>query len=68
MSNHAWSKTAAPSKGAAGSALRRLTFTLLAIEFLDELVDGSRQAAWPLIRRDLSLSYADIGLLLAVPN
>ncbi|HZG54647.1 MAG TPA: MFS transporter, partial [Pyrinomonadaceae bacterium] len=53
---------------AAGRALRRLTYTLLAIEFFDELVDGSRQAAWPLIRRDLSLSYTDIGLLLAVPN
>jgi FSR family fosmidomycin resistance protein-like MFS transporter len=31
-------------------------------------VDGSRQAAWPLVRRDLSLSYADIGLLLTLPN
>lgn len=68
MSNQARPQTAASSTGAGGRALRRLTFTLLAIEFLDELVDGSRQAAWPLIRRDLSLSYADIGLLLAVPN
>jgi FSR family fosmidomycin resistance protein-like MFS transporter len=68
MSNHARAKTAAPPTRAAGRALRRLTFTLLAIEFLDELVDGSRQAAWPLIRRDLGLSYTDIGLLLAIPN
>jgi FSR family fosmidomycin resistance protein-like MFS transporter len=68
MSNHARSKTAAPPVRAAGRALSQFTLTLLAIEFLDELVDGSRQAAWPLIRRDLSLSYADIGLLLAVPN
>jgi FSR family fosmidomycin resistance protein-like MFS transporter len=68
MSNQARSQTAAPSNGAAGRTLRRLTFTLLAIEFLDELIDGSRQAAWPLVRRDLSLSYAEIGLLLAVPN
>jgi FSR family fosmidomycin resistance protein-like MFS transporter len=43
-------------------------FTLLAIEFLDELVFGAREAAWPLIRTDLHLSYAQIGLLLGVPN
>jgi len=68
MSNHARSKTAAPPARAAGRALGQFTFTLLAIEFLDELVDGSRQAAWPLIRRDLSLSYVEVGLLLAVPK
>lgn len=69
MSNHARSKTAAPPmRRAGGRALSRFAFILLAIEFLDELVDGSRQAAWPLIRRDLGLSYADIGLLLAIPN
>ncbi|MCA1566558.1 MAG: MFS transporter [Acidobacteria bacterium] len=68
MSNHAHSHSVSPSTNAAGRTLRRLTFTLLAIEFLDELVDGSRQAAWPHIRRDLSLSYADIGLLLTIPN
>src|SRR5690349_6311716 len=43
-------------------------FTLLANEFLDELVFGAREAAWPLIRTDLHLSYAQIGLLLGVPN
>lgn len=42
--------------------------TLLAIELLDELVFGAREAAWPAIRDDLSLSYAQIGLLLAVPS
>ncbi len=42
--------------------------TLLAIELLDELVFGAREAAWPLIRDDLSLSYAEIGLLLSVPS
>jgi FSR family fosmidomycin resistance protein-like MFS transporter len=68
MSNQVRSQTAAPPARAAGRALTRLTFILLAIEFLDELVDGSRQAAWPLVRRDLSLSYADIGLLLTLPN
>jgi FSR family fosmidomycin resistance protein-like MFS transporter len=51
--------------------LRRVsifTFTLLIIEFLDELVGGARVAAWPLIRDDLGLSYAEIGLLLSLPN
>lgn len=43
-------------------------FTLLAIEFLDELIFGVREAAWPLIRDELSLSYAQIGLLLGLPN
>jgi MFS transporter, FSR family, fosmidomycin resistance protein len=42
--------------------------TLLAIELLDELVFGAREAAWPLIRDQLSLSYTQIGLLLAVPS
>jgi FSR family fosmidomycin resistance protein-like MFS transporter len=41
---------------------------LLAIELLDELVFGAREAAWPLIRDDFSLSYTQIGLLLSVPN
>src|SRR5688572_24991192 len=43
-------------------------FTLLAIELLDELVFGVREAAWPLIQRDLGLDYAQIGVLLAVPG
>lgn len=42
-------------------------FTLLFIEFLDELVFGAREAAWPLIRGELHLDYAQIGLLLGVP-
>jgi MFS transporter, FSR family, fosmidomycin resistance protein len=42
--------------------------TLLAIEFLDEFVFGAREAAWPLIRSDLNLSYEQIGLLLSVPT
>jgi len=41
---------------------------LLAIEFIDELVGGVRAAAWPLIRRDLDLSYAEVGLVLAIPG
>ena len=42
-------------------------FIFLGIEFLDELVFGLGEAAWPLARDDLSLSYTQIGLLLAVP-
>lgn len=69
MSNHARANSASPSaRNTPARALRRVTFTFLAIEFLDELVDGSFQAAWPLLRLDLSLSYTEIGLLLAVPK
>jgi FSR family fosmidomycin resistance protein-like MFS transporter len=52
-------------------ALRRaagFTLLLLAIEFLDELVFGAEEAAWPLIRDDLHLTYWQIGLLLGLPN
>ena len=45
-----------------------LVFTLLVIEFFDEFAFGVREAAWPLIRTDLGLSYAQIGLLLGVPG
>jgi FSR family fosmidomycin resistance protein-like MFS transporter len=41
--------------------------TLLVVEFLDEVVFGLREAAWPLIRDDLSLSYTQVGLILSVP-
>ena len=39
----------------------------LAIELVDELADGVKAAALPLIRRDLALSYGQIGLLASVP-
>jgi MFS transporter, FSR family, fosmidomycin resistance protein len=39
----------------------------LAVELADELFDGTKSAAMPLIRHDLALSYAQIGLLAAVP-
>jgi MFS transporter, FSR family, fosmidomycin resistance protein len=39
----------------------------LAVEFADELVDGTKSAAIPLIKHDLALSYLQIGLLAAVP-
>lgn len=44
------------------------TLTLLAIEFLDEFVDGARGAAWPLIHADLQLSYGQVGILLSLPS
>jgi FSR family fosmidomycin resistance protein-like MFS transporter len=39
----------------------------LAVELADELVDGTKGAALPLIRQGLDLSYAQIGLLGSVP-
>ena len=39
----------------------------LAVELVDELFDGAKSAAMPLIRHDLSLSYLQVGLLEAVP-
>src|SRR5688572_6814485 len=47
--------------------LSLFVFTLLAAEFLDELVFGVREAAWPLIRDDLRLSYTQVGIILSVP-
>jgi MFS transporter, FSR family, fosmidomycin resistance protein len=41
---------------------------VLAIELLDELVFGAREAAWPSVRDDLSLSYTEIGLALSLPS
>jgi FSR family fosmidomycin resistance protein-like MFS transporter len=41
---------------------------LLAIELLDELGGATYAAAWPLIRDDLGLSYAEVGIVLAVPG
>ena len=39
----------------------------LAVELADELVDGTKGAALPLIRHDLGLSYGQVGLLASVP-
>jgi hypothetical protein len=47
--------------------LRTAVIALLAVEVLDELVFGAREAAWPLIRDDLGLSYTQVGLLVGVP-
>jgi FSR family fosmidomycin resistance protein-like MFS transporter len=40
----------------------------LLVEFLDELVFGVGEAAWPLIRNDLGLNYFQIGLALSLPG
>lgn len=40
----------------------------LLIEFLDELVFGVGEVAWPLLRDDLNLTYTQIGLLLSLPG
>jgi len=40
----------------------------LLIEFIDELVFGVGEAAWPLVRNDLGLNYFQIGLALSLPG
>jgi len=40
----------------------------LFIEFIDELIFGVTDAAWPLIRTDLHLNYIEIGLALSLPG
>ncbi len=45
-----------------------MNFVYLLIEFLDELIYGISEAAWPLIRDDLHLNYAQIGLALSLPG
>lgn len=57
-----------PKLALAGRGALSFAFVLLVIEFLDELVFGVGEAAWPLIRADLGLSYAQIGLLISLPR
>ena len=45
-----------------------INFIFLLIEFIDELVFGVTDAAWPIIRTDLGLNYVQIGLLLSLPG
>ena len=47
---------------------RYIVVIFLAVELLDELVFGLREAAWPLIRDDLCLNYIQIGVLLSLPG
>jgi len=48
--------------------LSSFVLTLLAIEFMDEFVFGAGEAAWPLIRNDLALTYLQIGVLISLPR
>ncbi len=45
-----------------------MNFIYLLIEFVDELVFGVGETAWPLFRNDLHLTYTQIGLLLSLPG
>lgn len=57
-----WPAPRRPARSATSALL-----AALAVEFADELFDGTKSAALPLIKHDLSLSYLQIGLLSAVP-
>ena len=57
-----WTRRARPSL--AGTWLLAAA---LAVVLVDELVDGTKGAALPLIRRDLGLTYGQIGLLASAP-
>jgi len=45
-----------------------MNFIYLLIEFIDELVFGVSETAWPLIRDDLHLTYTQIGIMLSLPG
>jgi MFS transporter, FSR family, fosmidomycin resistance protein len=63
-------KSVSVAPGAGTGASRSLSFfilTLLVVEFLDEFVYGVREAAWPLIRDELHLTYTQVGVVLSVP-
>ncbi len=45
-----------------------MTLIYLLIEFVDELVFGVGETAWPFLRDDLHLTYTQIGLLLSLPG
>ena len=50
--------------------VRRMTlfvWVMLVIEFLDELAFGVMEPAWPFIRDELAINYAQIGLLIGLP-
>jgi FSR family fosmidomycin resistance protein-like MFS transporter len=40
----------------------------LLIEFIDELIFGVTNAAWPFLQSELHLSYSQIGILLTIPG
>lgn len=45
-----------------------MNIQFMIVEFLDELVQGLRDPAWPAIRLELALSYSQIGLILWLPR
>ncbi len=45
-----------------------LVLALLLIEFIDEFFFGAIEAAWPLVRDDLALTYVQVGLPFSVPR
>lgn len=57
-----------PKLNTLGRGLLPLAGVLLLIECLDELIFGAGEAAWPLIRADLHLTYLQIGILLSAPR
>lgn len=46
---------------------RPVLVAALAVVFVDELADGTRSAAFPLLQHGLGLTYAQVGLLVSVP-
>ncbi len=58
----------APLSTPSGRRATAFVLTLLGIELLDEIVFGAGEAAWPLIRADLQLSYFQIGVLMSAPS
>src|SRR5947209_19736467 len=56
------------TRGGPQRSLFFFALVLLLTEFLDDLVFGVREAAWPLIRDDLRLSYTQVGVILSVPG
>ncbi|HEU4597534.1 MAG TPA: MFS transporter [Pyrinomonadaceae bacterium] len=67
MSFRSHSVSRHPSARARRGVASLLVLTLLLVEFLDEVLDGVRGAAWPLVRDDLRLTYTQIGLLISIP-
>ena len=65
---HPTSKTISSHPIRAARAVWFFTFTILAVEFLDELVFGVEGAVLPVIRTELALTYAQIGVLLSLPK
>ncbi len=40
---------------------------ILVIELIDELIGGAMDAAWPIIKQELNLSYSQIGICMGIP-